>query len=80
MSAKKGSALVSHTKALEAALCYGWIDGQKQAHTMPGQPSLPVLQSLQVNKGDSRAHCRFDRMARFRSSMGNVLVRMMQRS
>ena len=34
MIAKKGSALtsVSYAEALEAALCHGWIDGQKQAH------------------------------------------------
>jgi uncharacterized protein YdeI (YjbR/CyaY-like superfamily) len=34
MIAKKGSALrsVSYAEALEAALCYGWIDGQKQAY------------------------------------------------
>jgi len=34
MIAKKGSALISisYAEALEAALCYGWIDGQKQAH------------------------------------------------
>ncbi|HKB60946.1 MAG TPA: YdeI/OmpD-associated family protein [Gallionellaceae bacterium] len=32
--AKKGSATptVSYAEALEVALCYGWIDGQKQAH------------------------------------------------
>ena len=32
--AKKGSGLNSPTyaQALEAALCYGWIDGQKRAH------------------------------------------------
>jgi uncharacterized protein YdeI (YjbR/CyaY-like superfamily) len=32
--AKKGSAhqTVSYAEALEAALCYGWIDGQKQRH------------------------------------------------
>lgn len=32
--AKKSSALtsVSYAEALEAALCHGWIDGQKQAH------------------------------------------------
>ena len=34
MIARKGSALtsVSYAEALEAALCHGWIDGQKQAH------------------------------------------------
>ena len=34
MIAKKGSPLtsVSYAEALEAALCHGWIDGQKQAH------------------------------------------------
>ena len=34
MIAKKGSGLtsVSYAEALEAALCHGWIDGQKQAH------------------------------------------------
>ena len=33
MIAKKGSTLtsVSYAEALEAALCHGWIDGQKQA-------------------------------------------------
>ena len=32
--AKKGSAreTVSYAEALEMALCYGWIDGQKQGH------------------------------------------------
>jgi uncharacterized protein YdeI (YjbR/CyaY-like superfamily) len=32
--AKKGSArrTVSYAEALEVALCYGWIDGQKQRH------------------------------------------------
>jgi uncharacterized protein YdeI (YjbR/CyaY-like superfamily) len=32
--AKKGSgeASVTYEEALEAALCFGWIDGQKQAH------------------------------------------------
>jgi uncharacterized protein YdeI (YjbR/CyaY-like superfamily) len=32
--AKKGSArhTVSYDEALEAALCYGWIDGQKRSH------------------------------------------------
>ena len=34
MIAKKGSAVtsVSYAEALEAALCHGWIDGQKQVH------------------------------------------------
>lgn len=33
--AKKGADLpsVSYDEAVEAALCYGWIDGQKQAHS-----------------------------------------------
>lgn len=34
MIAKKGSALtsVSYAEALEAALCHGWIDGQRKSH------------------------------------------------
>src|ERR1700758_3751571 len=33
--AKKGSAgqSVTHSEALEVALCYGWIDGQKKAES-----------------------------------------------
>ncbi len=36
--AKKGSArrTVSYAEALEVALCYGWIDGQKQRHDDSG--------------------------------------------
>jgi uncharacterized protein YdeI (YjbR/CyaY-like superfamily) len=36
--ARKASVLrsVSYVQALDVALCYGWIDGQKKSYTVPG--------------------------------------------
>jgi uncharacterized protein YdeI (YjbR/CyaY-like superfamily) len=69
MLAKKGSdrASVTYAEALEVALCYGWIDGQKKSHDTESwlqkfTPRSPRSIWSQVNKGKAEDLIRSGRM------------------
>src|SRR5262245_31517516 len=67
--ARKGAATttLTHPQALEAALCYGWIDGQAQSHDEQTwlcrfTPRRPRSAWSQVNREKAMALIRAGRM------------------